>query len=220
MDDDYVAKLEQIIKQMLTPLRNLPLAVVVQAISGHRVIPFDAANPQDRELLELLKNAASDAGQSVNRTGIRRSRPNEVGNDIEPFVREALVTHGLRAQTPITPSGRRKSTGYPDLELVDPHGRVHYLECKTFNKDNVQTTQRSFYLSPSDDFKITADAHHFVLSYEIVSDRQSGANYVYKCAGWKLLSIADLVVDVKYEFNSDNLRLYSHDMILAEGTIR
>lgn len=59
----------------------------------------------------------------------------------------------------------------------------------------------------------------FVLSYEIFSVGEAGTNHIYKCAAWKLLSISDLEVDVKYEFNSDNLRLYSKELILAEGEI-
>jgi hypothetical protein len=220
MNDDYVSKLEKIISQMLTPLRDLPFGVVIQALSGHKVIPFDSADPEDLALLDRLKVVANEAAVNVNKKGIRRPRPNEVGNDIEPFVEDALNKQGFRAHTPVTSSGRRKSTGYPDIEFQDADGQIHYLECKTFNKENVNTTQRSFYLSPSDDFKVTEDAHHFVLSYEIFSDGEDGNNHVYKCAAWKLLSISDLEVDVKYEFNSDNLRLYSKELVLAEGTIR
>lgn len=219
MNDDYVSKLENVIRQMLTPLRGLPLSLVIQALSGHKVIPFNSTDPKDTSLLDKLKIAAKEAALNVNKTGIRRPRPNEVGNDIEPFVQDALDKQGFRAHTPITPSGKRKSTGYPDLEFLDTDGQTHYLECKTFNRENVETTQRSFYLSPSDDFKVTQDAHHFVLSYEIFSVGEAGTNHIYKCAAWKLLSISDLEVDVKYEFNSDNLRLYSKELILADGEI-
>lgn len=161
MNDDYVRKLENVIRQMLTPLRGLPLSLVIQTLSGHKVIPFNSADPKDRSLLDKLKIAAMEAGLEVNKTGIRRPRPKDVGNDIEPFVHDALNKQGFRAHTPITSSGKRKSTGYPDLEFVDTDGHTHYLECKTFNRENVETTQRSFYLSPSDDFKVTQDARHF-----------------------------------------------------------
>jgi hypothetical protein len=74
-------------------------------------------------------------------------------------------------------------------------------------------------LSPSEDFKVTRDAHHFVISYEIYVDGRVGRNNVYKCRSWKILSLEDLSVDVKYEFNSDNLRLYSKDLVLAHGEL-
>lgn len=42
---------------------------------------------------------------------------------------------------------------------------------------------------------------------------------IYLSKGWKILSIEDLNVDVKYEFNSDNRRLYKPELILAEGNL-
>jgi hypothetical protein len=219
MDEEYVRRLETVIRQMLTPLRGLPFSLVIDALCGHRVIPFDETNADDVVLLEILKTAANRAAVALNAVGIRRHRPNEVGNDIEPYVERALTDCGLPAHTPTTVSHRHKSTGYPDLEFRDQQGRTHYLECKTFNRDNVLTTQRSFYLSPSEDFKITQDAHHFVLSYEIFSAGEDGSNHIYKCAAWKIVSLSGLQVDVKYEFNSDNARLYSAELVLAEGVV-
>lgn len=219
MDEEYVRQLENVIRQMLTPMKGLPFGIVIQALCGHRVIPFDTANTADAALLETLKIVANHVAVEVNQTGIRRPRPNEVGNDMEPYVEHALTSCGLRAHKPTTVSHKRKSTGYPDLEFRDQEGRTNYLECKTFNRDNVDTTQRSFYLSPSDDFKVTQDAHHFVLSYEIISAGEDGANHIYKCSAWKIVSLSGLEVDVKYEFNSDNARLYSAELVLAEAVV-
>lgn len=162
---------------------------------------------------------AKRAGSSINKAGILRNRPNEVGNDIELFVREALSHFDYEANTPITSSGKRKSTGYPDIEFIDGFGRYQYLECKTYNIKNVDTTQRSFYLSPAEDFKITRDAHHFVFSYEIFVAGRHGKMNVFKCRHWKILSIENLLVDVKYEFNSDNDRLYADNLVLAQGAL-
>ena len=99
----------------------------------------------------------------------------------------------------------------------------YYLECKTYNRENVSTTQRSFYFSPSDEFKVTHDAPHFLLSYEIYVDGEEGHNHIYKCRHYKILSIEALSLDVKYEFNSDNKRMYSGKdgtVLLAEGDVR
>jgi hypothetical protein len=218
-NDDYTNKLEHVIKQMLQPVRGIPFNLVIEALSNYKVVPFDPDSKEDSLLLDILKAVATEAGQEVNRAGIRRTRPNEVGNDIEPFVKDALNRRGFQADIPRTSTGVRKATGYPDIEFRDESGRYHYLECKTYNIENVSTTQRSFYLSPSEDFKVTRDAHHFVISYEIYVDGRVGRNNVYKCRSWKILSLEDLSVDVKYEFNSDNLRLYSKDLVLAHGEL-
>jgi len=96
------------------------------------------------------------------------------------------------------------------------------LECKTYNIKNIDTTQRSFYFSPSNEFKIIYDAPHFILSFEICVAGESGNKHIYKCKHYKILSIESLSLDVKYEFNSDNKRMYSGKdgtIILAEGEI-
>ncbi|MBF8266145.1 MAG: Type II site-specific deoxyribonuclease [Dehalococcoidia bacterium] len=85
--------------------------------------------------------------------------------------------------------------------------------------ENISTTQRSFYLSPSEEFKITKDAHHIVVSFEAFVAGNKGGKYIFKCRSWKIISLEKLLVDVKYEFNSDNKRLYSPDLILAEGEL-
>jgi len=212
-------ELKGIIAQMLKPLKGISLSMVIEGLSGNKIIPFDGQNNDNLILLNKLRTVAEQAAGSVNSTGIKRPRPNEVGNDIEPFVKNALKALGFSASTPKTTHGNHKSTGYPDIEFIDHVGRTHYLECKTFNIKNVSTTQRSFYLSPSDDFKVTKDAFHFLLSYEIDVFSTEGANKIYKCKSWKLINLEKLEVDVKYEFNSDNERLYSSDTILLEGKI-
>ena len=92
------------------------------------------------------------------------------------------------------------------------------MECKTFNIENIETTQRLFYLSLSENLKVTKDAHHFVLCFEIYVGGRRRKNK-YKCKSWKILTLENLEVDVKYEFNSDNARMYTPNLILAEGKI-
>lgn len=151
---------------------------------------------------------------------IRTRRANEVGNRVEPFVREALRDIGYDAHVPKTSNGKQKSAGYPDIAFTDKVKRLTYVECKTYNHANIGTTQRSFYLSPSNEFKVTGNAHHFVVSLEIMEelrDAITGEN-VYTATGWKILDVADLPLDLKMEFNSDNRRMYGdkRKLILAE----
>lgn len=204
---------------MLTPLKGIPLNLVIESISQHKIIPFDKNNRNDKIILKKLQKVAKIAGKKVNTKGILQSRPNEVGNNIEPFIKNALNKIGYIADIPTAKNGKKKSTGYPDIEFIDEFENINYLECKTYNIRNISTTQRSFYLSPSVNFKITKDAHHFVISFEIFIVGKKGKLNIYKCKSWKILSIEKLEVDVKYEFNSDNKRLYSKKIILAEGKV-
>lgn len=202
---------------MLIPLKGVSLRDVIESLYGFKVLSFDKSDKKDIVVLGVLKRAADDAAKSVNKKGITMSRPNEVGNAMEPFVEQALNNLDYKTGSPLTESGVRRSAGYPDLEFVDEFRRTNYLEVKTFNIVNISTTQRSFYFSPAEDPKITKDAHHFVISFEIYIDGRSKGKNIYKCKSWKILSVENLKVDVKYEFNADNARLYSKDLILAEG---
>jgi len=220
-NNEYTKKLENVIKQMLQPLKDIPFNLVIESMTGKKVISFDFAKSDHRKILSLLKQAALNAGKEINKTGILRPRPNEVGNDIEPYVRNALNLLDVNADIPIGPSGHKKSTGYPDI-LFWFNENPYYLECKTYNIKNIKTTQRSFYFSPSDEFKVIYDASHFILSFEIYVAGEQGNKHIYKCKHYKILSIESLSLDIKYEFNSDNKRMYSGKdgtIILAEGDI-
>ncbi|HPA56977.1 MAG TPA: hypothetical protein PLT70_06075, partial [bacterium] len=135
------------------------------------------------------------------------------------YVKKTLNKIGYESEMPKTISGKHRSAGYPDLLFKDDLGKINYLECKTFSIENVSTTLRSFYLSPSNDSKITEAAHHFVISFEVYVYKKESDKNIYKIKSWKILTVEKLLVDVKYEFNSDNLRLYSKEHLLAEGII-
>lgn len=222
MDNNgYTKKLENVIKQMLQPLKDIPFNLVIEAMTGKKVISFDFTKPDHQKVLELLKQSALNAGKKINKTGIARPRPNEVGNDIETYVRNALNSLKLNADIPVDTKGNRKAMGYPDV-LFWFNNNPYYLECKTYNIENISTTQRSFYFSPSDEFKVIYDAPHFILSFEIYVSGEKENNHIYKCKHYKILSLESLSLDVKYEFNSDNKRMYSGKdgtIVLFEGEI-
>ena len=218
---DYVRRLENVIKQMLTPLKDIPFNMVIESMTGKKVLSYNSSNQEHKEILTVLKSAALLAGNEINKKGILRSRPNEVGNDIEPFIRNAMNHFMLDAAVPTCKSGNKKSTGYPDILFW--HNKIpYYLECKTYNIENVNTTQRSFYFSPSDEFKVIYDALHLMLSFEVYNAGEHGRNHIYKCKHFKIVSLESLSLDVKYEFNSDNKRMYSGKngtVVLYEGDI-
>jgi len=214
--DKISKELKGVIVQMLKPLNGLSLGTVIEGLSGKNVIPFDNKDNKDKKVLKVLKMVANRVLEEVNIEGILRPRPNEVGNDIEVFVEESLNHFNYRADTPKTGNGKRKSTGYPDIEFMDEFGRINYLECKTYNINNINTTQRSFYLSPSREFKITQDSHHFGISFEVYVQKSIGNQHIYKIKSWKILDLSKLELDVKYEFNSDNKRLYHDSLVIAK----
>lgn len=219
-DRERIAELEQVLAQFLKPVRNLPFPLVIKAMADQQVLAIDPANRSDRNLVECISRAARITGERLRQQPIRRNRPNEVGNDIEPLVMAAAAQCGLRAERPRSRQGRGQQVGYPDILLFDPDDRPTYLECKIFGEGSVFTTMRSFYLSPSQNFKICHDARHLLLAFAVTREPVAGSSdSLYRAAAFKLLDLHGLKCDVKYEFNSDNRRLYAEEMILAQGEV-
>lgn len=219
MDQQYTEKLEWVIKQMLTPLKGIPLNLVMENISWYKIKRFNKDDEKDLTVLKQLEEVAKDACLNINIDWILRTRANEVGNDTEKFIENSLNKFWLKAASPETKKGKRKNVWYPDLEFIDNFWRHNYLECKTYNLENIDSSLRSFYLSPSNDFKVIREAHHYVISLEIYVEKWVWNKNLYKASWWKILSIEDLEVNVKYEFNSDNKKLYSNELILSEWKI-
>lgn len=217
-DEDYTKNLEKIIKQMLLPLKNIPFNLVIEGLSGNKVVPYDKASSRHKEVVRLLESAAIKAGREINKNGIKRRRVDEVGNDIEKYVKIALNELGLKADTPSGKTGKKKSTGYPDI-LFWYKDIPYYVECKTYNINNINTTFRSFYLSPSKDFKVVHNTLHFLLSYEMFVFNNSADQNTYKSRHYKILSIEKLLTNVKYEFNANNKELYKNEYIIVEGDL-
>jgi len=79
---------------------------------------------------------------------------------------------------------------------------------------------RSFYLSPSESFKVSRDARHLLLAFGMEASAIPGSrNSSYTPRSFKLVDLHDLLCDVKYEFNSDNRRLYSPSMVVLKGDL-
>jgi len=208
-----------VIAQMRAPMRSVPLDVVIEALYGHKVLPFNHGNRNHAEVLKRLDAAAVSVIAKIKAEGgINSKRVNEVGNTIEQYVRDALTAQGMPARVPTgEKSGKARAVGYPDVAFTFA-GEHFYLDCKTYNKDTAGSTMRTFYLSPSDDPKITRDAVHLILSFETARDGD-----IYQLASYKIVSLEKLSLDLKYEFNSDNRRMYSGQHgaeILSSGTSR
>lgn len=209
------AHLESVLAELAQPAKRLPFKTVITATTGHRVLDFDPNNPAHVELRRKILRAAALAGERAQEEGIATPRANEAGNHIEPFVRAALHEAGLAAQVPVTAAGRAQSAGYPDIEITN--APACYLELKTYNAATVNTTQRSFYYSPSANSKVTRDALHLLLAYELEKQTRDGQT-VFRPGHWKLITLQDLEVDLKFEFNQSNRGLYGREpAVLGEG---
>jgi len=225
MTTDREKKLEEALEQFIRPYKGIPFEVIVKALCNVSVHKFDLDDPLNIANLEKIREAMQLAGVAANKTPIQRPRPNEVGNDMEPFVVNALKEVGFIASPPKTRAGKGKSTGYPDV-LILTKGTPIYLEVKTYAAANHQTTQRSFYMSPTDDPKVNIDAYHLVVGFE-VEDKGGNGNRDdrnrelrnYCPAAFTLVDLYGMDCDMKSEFNSDNRQMYEAHRILKQEKI-
>lgn len=218
MPTEREERLEEILSNFLRPLRDIPFEVLIRGLFDRRVEPFDKTPAGNAELLDVLRSAMHEVCLHVQADPIERNRPNEVGNDMEDPVIEQLRRAGLDAIRPKTRKGKGQSMGYPDIEIVtDMVEPAIYLEIKTFNKKNRNTTQRAFYLSPPSspaNAKITRDAHHLLAGFEIVRNGNR-----YHPVAFEVIDLYGLSCDVKNEIQSDNRRLYQPEQILCSGRV-
>lgn len=200
------------------PAKKLPFKSVILATTGHRVLALDTNLPAHRALFGKLSEAAELAGRRARAEGLSAARANEAGNGLEPFVRAALNDCGLAARVPRNTAGRAQSMGYPDVEITnDP---PCYLELKTYSAATANTTQRSFYYSPSAAPKVTRDALHLLLAFELERETRDGKT-VFFPKHWKLVTLEHLEVDLKFEFNQSNRGLYGPPAAtLNEGAVK
>lgn len=217
--DDYIKQLEQAISRFLEPMKGIPFPVAIKALTGFKVLDFDISIDHNKILLEQLSKAAQLGGQKAFKEGIFTARPNEAGNHIEPFVVEALRHIGLKADKPISKSGKKKPAGYPDIQIEDGSKRIVYLDCKTYNTKTKGQSFRTFYFLPSEDPKITRDAFHLIMSFELdIAERKRRRAFIP--ISWQIYTLDKLLIQVKHEFNASNKELYTKESLLAEGRIR
>lgn len=225
MSSDREKILENALAQFIKPIKGIPFEVIIKSLFEVEVRKFEIGLKGNQELLTSIVSAMRSACMVVQAGPIERYRPNEVGNDMEPFVIKALTDSGLVAANPKTKTGKGKATAYPDTKIKAKAGTI-FLEVKSYAKENHNTTQRSFYLSPSDDPKVFEDAHHLVVGFEIEDKGANGKKDSrgrelrdYVPVGFILVDLYGLDCDMKSEFNSDNKRLYAPERVLAQERV-
>jgi len=114
--EEYIKQLEETIRRFLEPIKDIHYNIAIRSLTGCRVLEFDRND-----------------NKTAYRKGIKTKRPNEAGNQIEPFVINSLNKVGLKAEKPKSRKGKVKIAGYPDIEISDEYGRTIYLECKTYS---------------------------------------------------------------------------------------
>lgn len=181
---------------------------VINAATGHQIIPFD---DNSNQILEEIKSwldlNLKELSNLIEMDYV--GRPNELGNYLERVLMARLdESLNFSVDMPRTEQGHKQATGYPDGIIVDHmRNQVVYFDVKIFQEKTRNTTLRSFYYQPTNQSKILHNAPHFLVGFVVES--LSGDNrspFIIK--DYELVDIYNLEVNFKAEFNASNRDLY------------
>jgi hypothetical protein len=201
-----MAEIHDLIEQSIIlsrKIKKIPFSDLVKATTEFKIFPLNLQDEQDLALFNEIKTSAINYIKYVTRIHQRYEgkRINEVGRRIEEaFVEELKKTKLLPTQL--------KSSGYPDIKIVDQFGRVTYLESKAVSKD-WESSFRSFYYTSGK--KIDSSGRHLLIAWDITEEKDD----YWKVNGWKLVELSNLEITIKLEFQSNNQKLYDSKLILA-----
>lgn len=160
---------------------------LIKTQSGFNVLPLTETIIED--IKPFVEQAIIDYNAGTKYSG----RVNEFGNHME----KVLANTSKRFSKPTKKSGKKQSTGYPDLTITSDN-LVVYPEIKVFNKGSDNGGMRSFYLSTFD--KITSDAVHVVIGFEHVDKTLTGVYHI--------VDMQNKTLTIKVEFACGNNELY------------
>lgn len=202
----------QLVHQLLSEnldTRRFSFPVIVDAVSGKKVIPLDPECPSHQRVTRAIETALREACAELSQidSPIRQLRRiNEGSRFFEEALRQKLdANEGLRCEIPTTRDGKRQRSGYPDLMLTDiSSGEIFYLDPKLVENRSWKSSFRSFYFEPkTKTLKINHDATHLLLGIG-----HDGKTRAWTFEEWKIVDLSTLSVRLKAEFQASNRDIY------------
>ncbi|MDQ4101627.1 MAG: hypothetical protein M3115_05525 [Thermoproteota archaeon] len=177
---------------------DVPFQVAVRESSGFVVIPFDATDEMDKDLIRILNNTLNKFLKTLTNTKSRLqgNRVNEVGRRIEELLVNELNKQPLNVK-------KLGSSGYPDVE-ISHRGRTIYLEMKTSTLDE-NSSFRYFYFTNGK--KIKCNAKHLLLDIKVSEE----SPHYWKVEKWALSDLSRLKLRLKCEFNASKSDLLDRE---------
>lgn len=157
---------------------------------------------------ELFASVSMTAARRFNADEQDIDRTNEVGVLLEKYLLRAFHDAGINVNVPKTRTGITRSTGYSDLKIKIEES-VYYVEVKVFSSHTISSKQRTFYFTESKDPKITENAYHLLIGFEI----QKTGDQDYEIVRIHCRDLRNLPCKVKTEYNSSNSQLYGENEI-------
>jgi hypothetical protein len=197
--------------------RGIGVPQIISAICDHTVVPLNDS-AADLQLLEQVSCAARDLIGLSQKAPIKTTRLNELGNAVEEPMLEACIRAGLEASWPRRANGVAARTGYPDIAIGIEGERPTYLEAKVIGAGSEGSSFRSFYLSPSDNPKISVDARHLLVAF---THQRQGISpdglEQYALISFKIVDLARVFGKIKFEYQASNRDMYIGESVVAQG---
>jgi hypothetical protein len=200
-------------------LDNIPFARVVEATSGHQVLPVIKNDAIDSQMLQLVSSAlkACLAQVEVPEHPIHQvGRVNEISRYIEDILFVELNrSEGYTCTIPVNASGDLQRSGYPDLRFEHVEsGRVFYIDPKIYKSESERSSFRTFYFEPKDETnKILDDASHLILGIA----HAGKVDELWQLSSWQIIDLVAFKVQLKAEFQASNRDLYHEDAVLGKS---
>lgn len=204
------------IQQNGNALIAVPFPVVIESATGQKVFAIDPAT--DFAWLETLSRV-------LDRSLVRLNEPNHpihrVGriNEASRFIEDELIAElttepGWQAESAPTSSGARQRSGYPDIRLRLPDGRIVYLDPKLMTSENRASTLRTFYYEPQTETnKVNDDAVHLLIGVQ--HEGEIGTDL--RLTRWELVDLSRVRLELKPEFQTGNRELYRDATIIRRS---
>ncbi len=209
--EKQLAQLKDAARIFLRPMERLPFPVVVEAMTGHEILPIGESE-YDRKLLKAAAAACTAAVRESISAPFRANRPNDVSVQAERKLQAHLENAGVLVEMPRAENGKGGG-GYPD-RLLWLDNTPSYLEVKVSREQNMREgSARNFFYQPTVNSKIRHSARHLLAGFAM----RETAEKSWSLTAWKIADLFGLRVKLKPEYNADNLEIYRSEIVLLEG---
>lgn len=196
-------------------LGGVSFSEVIKEITKKKIFP--ATSSYIKTKINILEKCFDKVVENSKTSPIVVKRVNELGNALEPILKNQINITKLKCDMPKTASGKKQSSGYPDL-IIEDGSKSIYIEVKTYDKNNensLTSSFRSFYFEPKKETsKVNKDGYHLLIAFGHIGKDKDNVGYVLD--DWHLVDLSKLKVFFKGEFQSNNKNMYAKNNIIAK----
>ncbi len=215
---DLLRRMVALYRQDGASFRFHEVVGAVAEVTAHRI---DLNDQRDAELLSDIAEVAEGSFNRLRAAPSRGMSAQGFGN----YVKRVMGTVLTESEFELHKSRGKYSgstTGYPDFEIADRHGRTACLLVKAYATGRTDDTRPVVLVSLSGKhpgINVSKPARHLLVAFR--HERLvEGDVETFRPIKWTVHDLFDLEVDLAYSFSSSNQALYVNrgDLILRQGS--